>query len=551
LYDVLVVYIAFLFANLIRHNFEFLSVNPGILTYQSLFVVSVYLASFFVFHSFSGIIRHTSLVDALRIFKATGAAFILLLVMIATLGTYKLAPRPLPGLAVTIIHFLMVTFVLIGSRFIIRTIYSDIVRKGRKRHVKVLIYGAGSAGMLTRIALMQDTHYYYEIVAFIDDNNSKVNKMLEGVPVVSAHRALSQQYVDKHEISQLIIAIQHIDINQRKHIIETGLELKILVKVVPGIDRWINGQLSATQLREVRIEELLEREPIRLDNENVAAYIHNKVVMVTGAAGSIGSEIVRQVLQYKPARVVLIDQAESPLYDLQFEINSTPAFSDFAGSAVYLIASVKDRMRMEYVFQTYKPQIIFHAAAYKHVPLMEDHPYEAILVNVFGTKVIADMAVKYHAKKFVMVSTDKAVNPTNVMGATKRIAEIYTQSLSNGTTQFITTRFGNVLGSNGSVIPIFKKQIERGGPVTLTHKDITRYFMTIPEACNLVLEAGIINTQTRSNGKAIEWFYSGKHASQNLVLHSTSFCQRHHGQWVCNFAFQEVGNTVVFSAWIF
>ena len=490
IYDSLAVYVTYIVANLIRHNFEYLSINPYVMETQSILVMIAYVGAFLLVRSYSGIIRHTGINDALRIFKATGIAFVALMAFNLLTTRQSFSVRIIPPLSVLVIHFLLTPFFLIGSRFIIKSIYNDIIRKERKKRLRVLVYGAGAAGMLTRNALLQDLYYQYEIIGFIDDNTSKVNKMLEGIPVISPERALNERYVQRNNINQLIIAIQHLDINHKKQIVEHGLELKLQVKVVPAIDNWINGQLSSNQLREVRIEELLERDPIRLDNENVAHDIHNKVVMVTGAAGSIGSEIVRQVLQYKPARVILVDQGESPLYELQFEINSSKRLKTHADRVVYAIASVKDRFRMEQLFTTYKPQIIFHAAAYKHVPLMEDNPYEALLVNVFGTKVIADLAIKHKTKKFVMVSTDKAVNPTNVMGASKRIAEIYTQCHSNGSTQFITTRFGNVLGSNGSVIPLFRKQIEKGGPVTLTHKDITRYFMTIPEACNLVLEAG-------------------------------------------------------------
>ncbi|MBS4058122.1 MAG: polysaccharide biosynthesis protein [Bacteroidales bacterium] len=505
IYDVVAVYGTYIVANLIRHNFEFLTINPYVLESQSVAVMLIYMLSFLALQSFSGIIRHTSISDAVRIFKATGLAFVVLMAIRLSFSDNELTRTFVPALSVIVIHFLLSLFFLVGSRFIIKSIYNDIVRKERKKQVRVLIYGAGAAGMLTRSALLQDVFYNFQVVAFADDNHSKVNKMLDGIPVISPDKALSQAYIERHDISQMIISIQKLDLNHKKQIIEKGLELKLQVKVVPAIDNWINGQLSSSQLRKVNIEELLERDPISLNNENVSHYLHNKIIMVTGAAGSIGSEIVRQVLQYKPARVVLVDQAESPLYELQYEINNVNPYKQFASRAVYVIANVKDRFRMEGVFKMYQPQIIFHAAAYKHVPLMEDNPYEALLVNVFGTKVIADLSVKYGVQKFVMVSTDKAVNPTNVMGASKRIAEIYTQSIMGKNTQFITTRFGNVLGSNGSVIPLFKKQIEKGGPVTLTHKDITRYFMTIPEACNLVLEAGAMG-----NGGEIFVFDMGK-----------------------------------------
>ncbi len=490
IYDILAVYATYIIANLVRHNFEYLSINPYVMETQSIVVMIAYVSAFLTTRSYSGIIRHTSINDAIRIFKSTGMSFVFLLLIYFLLKGNSTATNFIPSLSVIIIHFLMAPLFIIGSRFVIKSIYNDLIRKERKKQVRVIIYGAGAAGMLTRNALLQDMYFQYEIIAFADDNHGKVNKMLEGVPVISGEKALSTKYIERFKVSQIIIAIQKLDLNLKKQIIEKGLELNLKVKVVPPIDNWINGELSAGQLREVNIEELLEREPIKLDNQYVANDIRNKVVMVTGAAGSIGSEIVRQVLQYRPARVVLVDQAESPLYELQFEINSNRQLKEFADRVVYQVANIKDRFRMDQVFSTYKPNIIYHAAAYKHVPLMEDNPYEALMINVFGTKIVADLAIRYQTQKFVMVSTDKAVNPTNVMGASKRMAEIYTQCLSNGQTQFITTRFGNVLGSNGSVIPLFRKQIEKGGPVTITHKDITRYFMTIPEACNLVLEAG-------------------------------------------------------------
>lgn len=246
------------------------------------------------------------------------------------------------------------------------------------------------------------------------------------------------------------------------------MELGLKVKVVPSINEWINGQLSSSQLREVKIEELLEREQIHLDKNHIHQEISGKIIMVTGAAGSIGSEIVRQLLSFQPSRIILIDQAESALYDLQLELKEFCAKTGNNTSVIFMVANVKDRFIMEQHFAIYRPHYVFHAAAYKHVPLMEENPYEALMVNLFGTRTIADLSIKHKVHKFVMVSTDKAVNPTNVMGATKRLAEIYIQCMSNGHTQFITTRFGNVLGSNGSVIPLFRRQIEKGGPVTIT-----------------------------------------------------------------------------------
>jgi len=490
LFDATVVYGMYIIANLIRHNFEYLSINPYQMEMQSFLIMIVYVGAFFIGKSYTGIIRHTGTTDAVRVFTTTGAAFIIILSAYFITLPYPWSRKIIPPLSVIVIHFLLTPFFLIGSRFVIKSMYNNIVTRERKKRVRVLIYGAGSAGMLTRNALIQDVYFQYEIIAFIDDNHSKVNKTLEGIPVISREKGLNESYVRRHEVTQLIIAIQKFDISLRREVVEQGLEIGLQVKVLPGIDKWINGQLNSAQLRQVRIEELLERDVIRLDNELVKNDLREKVILITGAAGSIGSEIVRQVLQYNPARVILVDQAESPLFDLQQEIKSEPPLSKHLEKVVFIVANVKDRFRMQQIFDTYRPQIVYHAAAYKHVPLMEENPYEAVLINVFGTKTIADLACDFKVQKFVMISTDKAVNPTNVMGASKRIAEIYTQSLSGTHTQFITTRFGNVLGSNGSVIPIFRKQIEKGGPVTLTHKDIIRFFMTIPEACNLVLEAG-------------------------------------------------------------
>lgn len=492
--DTLITGTAFLASYIIRYNFDYSQINPYNVQLQLGMVLTAYLFGFFVLQSFSGIIRHTGMIDALKIFKATSVAFILLMITNASVNIYLPESRISVPYSILITHYLMTMFFLVGSRMFIRLMYIQLMRKYTKKRINVVIYGAGAAGLLTKNVLLQDPVFHYEIISFIDDNPSKIRKTLEGIPVVSSYRALRGSYVKQHGVELLIIAIQDMRPERRNKIVEAGLDLHLLVKVVPAIDLWINGQLSSQQLRRVKIEELLERDPIKLDSKNIVRELKNKVVMVTGAAGSIGSEIARQVLSFSPSRIILLDQAESPLYDLQFELKNNKNFKTQFEHIEFIVASVKDRLRMQRIMDVYRPQVIYHCAAYKHVPLMEDNPYEALLVNVFGTKIVADLAIKYGAEKFVMVSTDKAVNPTNIMGASKRIAEIYIQSLSNEQTHFVTTRFGNVLGSNGSVVPLFRKQIESNGPVTVTHKDITRYFMTIPEACNLVLEAGAMGT---------------------------------------------------------
>ena len=354
-----------------------------------------------------------------------------------------------------------------------------------------MIYGAGDAGRVTQNALYNDTARQYSIVAFFDDSPKKIGKAVNGVKVLNP-KYLTSEFIEKHRIEMMILAIPSISISERKNIINKGVDLGLTVKAIPHINTWINGELTANQIQDVKIEDLLGREPISLSNQNVRRELKDKVVLVTGAAGSIGSEICRQVLHYAPKKLILLDQAESPLYDLQFELKNDEPYKNMEVPMEFVIANVKDYRKMREVFERFHPQVIYHAAAYKHVPLMEEFPYEAVFVNVFGTKNVVDLAVEYQSEKFVMVSTDKAVNPTNVMGATKRIAEIYTQSRQSETTKFITTRFGNVLGSNGSVIPLFKKQLEKGGPLTVTDRNIIRYFMTIPEACSLVLEAGAI-----------------------------------------------------------
>jgi FlaA1/EpsC-like NDP-sugar epimerase len=341
-------------------------------------------------------------------------------------------------------------------------------------------------------AITNDTETHSKVIAFFDDNRTMQGKRLSGIPVYSVEKGF-EKIISEDKVTELIIAISESKLkksNKRK-IINLCLKNKIKIKEVAKVNEWINGNLNVNHFKRVRIEDLLGRDTIQLDREKMKKNLQNSTILVTGAAGSIGSEIVRQLITFKARKVLLLDIAESPLYDLQNELLSSfdnPSFE-------VLIADVTNKKLLRKIFEKYHPDIVYNAAAYKHVPLMESHPGCAIRVNVGGTRILADLAIEFDVRKFVFISTDKAVNPTNVMGASKRISEIYVQSLAqnNGmNTQFITTRFGNVLGSNGSVVPLFEKQIESGGPVTVTHKDITRYFMTIPEACQLVLEAGFM-----------------------------------------------------------
>jgi FlaA1/EpsC-like NDP-sugar epimerase len=402
--------------------------------------------------------------------------------------------------SIILIEFLTTTFGLVSSRLIYKALWTEIKNPSREKQ-NVIIYGAGESGLITKRTLDRDAGSNLRVKAFFDDDENKSGKKLEGTTIY--HTSKLGELLEKKDIEQVIISIQNIPARRKEEIVDVCLSYNTKVLNVPPVTKWINGELSMRQLRKIQIEELLGRDQIRLDEEHISKQLKGKRVLITGAAGSIGSEISRQVARFHPSQLILLDQAESPLYEL--EIECLEKFPDVKSEVV--MGDVRNYDRMRRVFDHFKPHIVYHAAAYKHVPMMELNPSEAVLTNVQGTKVTADLAHEFKVEKFVMVSTDKAVNPTNVMGASKRIAEIYTQSLNNSSsgTRFVTTRFGNVLGSNGSVIPRFRQQIENGGPVTITDPEITRYFMTIPEACRLVIEAG-----SMGNGGEIYIFDMGK-----------------------------------------
>jgi len=456
---------------------------------QSFSVFVAFLLAFLLTKSYNGMLRYSGFRDILRISLACLLAMSFLFVgkFVVTqikIDALSFFPSYYKVFAITFMAMLMLTI----SRLVVRRIYNEYFRKTTKT-INAIIYGAGDAGPITQEALAQDTSCQYNIISFVDDAKQKIGKSINGTLVRSAAEVLTHEFINKYGVTTMIIAIPSLTRAQQQAFINKGLDLGLNVKSVPHVSRWIDNALTSNQIEDIKIEDLLGRDAIILGHEDVRKELEGKVVMVTGAAGSIGSEICRQVMHYNPARLVMIDQAESPIYDLQFELCRKEPFASMNVPVDFVVANVKDKARMEELFAEYHPQLVYHAAAYKHVPLMEQFPYEAVLVNVFGTKNVADLAVKYKAEKFVMISTDKAVNPTNVMGATKRMAEIYTQSRHVDGTKFITTRFGNVLGSNGSVIPLFKKQLAQGGPLTVTDENIIRYFMTIPEACSLVLKA--------------------------------------------------------------
>ena len=503
LFDIILCFISLLLAYLIRFDFidfydlfwikEYDTVILGV----PVLILIRYL-SFIVGKTHKGILRHFSNDDALRMFYTITIGTI----VISSFSIFKFKffdGRVILPKSVIIIEYLGTLFLLTASRFFIKQSFINQGKKNIKK-TNVLIYGSGKMGVITKSALERDQESFYNIKGFLDDDYKKEGLLIERKIII--HPDNLKQSLEKLKIEMIIIAIKDPQIENKSKLINFCLNNKIKVKTVPSVEEWLDEELSANQIKNIHIDDLLGRKAIKLPKKNILEEINNKSILVTGAAGSIGSEIVKQLLDLKPKKVIILDQAESALYDLKQELNFSSKSSDFE----VVIADVTRKERIKKIFSTYQPEIVFHAAAYKHVPLMELNPTESIRTNVIGTKIIADYAAEYDVQKFILVSTDKAVNPTNVMGASKRSAEMYCQALNqNHKTKFIITRFGNVLGSNGSVIPLFKKQIQNGGPLTVTHRKVTRFFMTIQEACQLVLEAS-----SMGNGGEIFVFDMGK-----------------------------------------
>ncbi|OUR90673.1 polysaccharide biosynthesis protein [Flavobacteriales bacterium 34_180_T64] len=482
LFDLAIIAFTFAGAYIIRFNFK-IDFDVIVALKQLPFVVLAALISFLLVGSHKGVVRFTGFKDVVNIIVGTNILATILI--ISTFISRKFNFESIFNISGSIIyiHLLLNILFLIGFKLFIKSLYNNLMQDFNQQK-KVLVFGAGNSGMIAYDAIRNDPKNSHEVIGFIDDNEGKIGKKINLLNVYSLDK-ITLDFIQKNEIEEVIISIQNIEAARLLQITGVLFSLSLKVKIVPPIKSWIDGDLSVGQIKDVNIEDLLGREPITIINPTLIDEYENKIIFITGAAGSIGSEIARKITQYNYKKLVLIDSAESALYDLQQEF-----IQKGIRNFVSVIADVRDETRMEQLFNGYKPKIVFHAAAYKHVPLMENNPYEAVCVNIVGTKNVASLAVKHSVHKFVLISTDKAVNPTNVMGATKRIAELYANCLQGkGQTKFITTRFGNVLGSNGSVIPLFKKQIDTGGPLTVTHEDITRYFMTIPEACQLVLEA--------------------------------------------------------------
>ncbi len=483
--DVFLTAVSFVLAYIIRFNLT-LNFKGEDLFVQLPIVVFVATLAFIYTGSYKGVVRHTGVRDVYKIFNAVCLASILAIFLVIVNEQYGFIDNFTIPRGIVIIHSLLAFMALISARYVFKTMFFNLVKKFKVTK-NVLIYGAGESGILTYNAITNQTSSNSRVVAYLDDDPKKIGKIINGVMVLN-REVLSEYFLSSKEIGEIIVSINNVDSERLRELVESLVEYPVKVKIVPPVQSWINGELKASQIKQVQIEDLLDRVPIDIKKSKVSEQLKNQTILVTGGAGSIGSEIVRQIANYDYKSLIIIDQAESALYDLQQELKQN-GFHNF----IPIVGDIRDKNRMNTYFQEHKPTMVFHAAAYKHVPLMEYNYYEAIKINIAGTKTIVDLSMNHNVNKFVFVSTDKAVNPTNVMGATKRIAEMYISSVQQeNKTKFITTRFGNVLGSNGSVIPLFRKQIEKGGPLTVTHKDITRYFMTIPEASQLVLEAAVM-----------------------------------------------------------
>ena len=492
LMDTMVLNVSFFFTVLIFKGtgLEYI-VTPHYLVYISL-LMGVNVFFFWLFRTYSGIIRHSSYIDAVKLLFSQMA--VLVVFLIANFF-YEVSNGEKAILNTALFINVVLSFCgLFLYRVVVKQTFelyfSD---KGTNKLIRTIIYGTDANAISVANALKFETPSRFKIVGFVDKNNMNSNKRMLDLPILVQKKKLPT-LMRSVGAEAIIIADKSLTKEEQLHIVDKCLEFNYRVYTVPLISNWENQKEISEKVKNIQIEDLLERNPIILDNKTISKDLKDKTILITGAAGSIGSEIVRQVIQFKPHSIVLVDQGETPLHQLTLELETIVTESNIHS----VIADVRNKEVMRRVFRTYSPQVVYHAAAYKHVPLMEENPLQAIQTNVEGTKNVADLACEFKVKKFVMVSTDKAVNPSNVMGASKRIAEKYVQSLqlrsvkeNNGKgTKFITTRFGNVLGSNGSVVPLFSKQIAAGGPVTITHQDIIRYFMTIPEACQLVLEAG-------------------------------------------------------------
>jgi FlaA1/EpsC-like NDP-sugar epimerase len=501
--DVSLISFSALLGYLLRFNFSLHDLNAyhfelGVLLYAACGLISILITD-----SYKGIIRYTGVQDGVRIFMMN--LLNLALVCGLNLAFYFSGKGNVIPYSIVLISLLSSFLLLFNYRLLVKYIFSY-YRNFMIKRANVVIFGAGQTGIITRHVL--ESTPKMKVIGFLEDDGNKAGKIIDGITIFDADISELGKLFIEHSVDELIFTAKDISLDRKNSIVDVCVRHQVKVRTVPPVEKWVRGELSFNQIKEINIEDLLGRESIKINNGNIESDLRGKKIVISGAAGSIGSELFRQVVLHQPEVVVLIDQSESALYDLEREARSV----DTSAHCYCYLADINNKERIRTIFEEHQPDIVYHAAAYKHVPMMESNPSEAITCNILGTKILADLSVEFHVSKFVMISTDKAVNPTNVMGCSKRVAEIYVQSYNDylersgkAHTAFVTTRFGNVLGSNGSVIPLFKKQIEHGGPITVTHPEITRYFMTIPEACQLVLEAG-----TMGRGGEIFIFDMGK-----------------------------------------
>ena len=513
--DNLAVFVVFLVAYLLRFNFEIYQIDFEKALIHSTIALFVYCVFSIIYRPYSGLLRHTTLTDISLVFIVTTASSFSLIVLSIISRTLNFGEYFTIPISIVLIHYVSITVLLFFFRVFVKLVFRFATSPTRNTR-NVLIYGAGDLGFVVKRVVMSDLKDGFLVKGFIDTDRNLHGKKINGIPVFN-ESVLTGDFLRKNKIESLILADEEMTIDEKSRIIHSAINLKLEVLETPEVDKWLNGQLNATQLQRVKLEDLLGRDPIELNMSKLRKGLNNKTILITGAAGSIGSEIVRQLSRFSCEKVILVDQAETPLFYLEKEISEK--FIDLHFETV--LADVTNKQKMEAIFKEFLPEIVFHAAAYKHVSLMEENPHEAIRVNVGGTRVVTELALNYKVRKFVMISTDKSVNPTSIMGASKRICEKLVQSMAQKAkydTQFIITRFGNVLGSNGSVIPLFTEQIRNGGPITVTHPEVYRYFMTIPEACQLVLEAGFMG-----NGGEIFVFDMGEPVkiadlARNMIL---------------------------------
>ena len=484
--DLTIIYFSCFFAYVLRLNFSLSDIERSNIVEGTLLYTLFGLVSIMITSSYKGIIRYTGLQDGVRIIVMV-LLNTLICGVVNMVSLYNRQANLIPY-SVIVISFFSSSLLLFNYRLLVKYLFAY-YKNAIFKKTRIAIYGAGQTGIITRHVI--DSSARTTTVGFFENDKNKVGKVLDGIKIYEAKDM--EDIFDEIGVDELVMTVKEMSLDAKNEIVDLCIKNQIKIRTIPPIDKWVKGELSINQIKEINIEDLLGRESIKLDRKGLESDLRGKRVLITGAAGSIGSELVRQVIQYSPNSLILVDQAESGLYEVEREIVGS---NSLAKMSIYL-ADITNKERMTTIFEYHKPEVVFHAAAYKHVPMMESNPSEAIVCNILGTKLLADLSVANRVSKFVMISTDKAVNPTNVMGCSKRIAEIYVQSLNNfiqvnktGVTNFVTTRFGNVLGSNGSVIPLFKKQLQNGGPITVTHPEVTRYFMTIPEACQLVLEAG-------------------------------------------------------------